>query len=49
MRAALKIGLAVVLAGSLSLVGLAQNRFTTAEAKEHFWGKRNRPFPTLSR
>jgi hypothetical protein len=36
MRAALKLGLAVALAGSLSLVALAQKKLTAAEAKEHF-------------
>jgi DNA/RNA endonuclease YhcR with UshA esterase domain len=36
MRSALKIGLAVALAGSLSLIALAQKRLSAAEAKEHF-------------
>jgi hypothetical protein len=36
MRSALKAGLAVALAGSLSLIALAQKRLSAAEAKEHF-------------
>jgi DNA/RNA endonuclease YhcR with UshA esterase domain len=36
MRSALKIGLAVALASSLSLIALAQKRLSAAEAKEHF-------------
>jgi DNA/RNA endonuclease YhcR with UshA esterase domain len=36
MRSALKIGLAVALAGSLSLIALAQKRLSAAQAKEHF-------------
>lgn len=35
MRLALKLGLAVGLVGSLSLVAVAQKKFTAAEAKEH--------------
>jgi DNA/RNA endonuclease YhcR with UshA esterase domain len=36
MRAALKLGLAVALVGSLALAALAQKKLTAAEAKEHF-------------
>jgi hypothetical protein len=36
MRLALKISLGVALAGSLTLIALAQKRLTPAEAKEHF-------------
>lgn len=35
MRLALKIGLGVALAGSLTFIALAQKRLTPAEAKEH--------------
>src|SRR5258708_29091121 len=36
MRSTLKIGLAIALAGSLSVVALAQKRLSAAEAKDHF-------------
>jgi hypothetical protein len=36
VRSTFKIGLAVALAGSLSLVALAQKRLSAAEAKDHF-------------
>jgi hypothetical protein len=36
MRSALKVALAITLAGSLSFVALAQKRISAAEAKEHF-------------
>ena len=35
MRLALKIGLGVALAGSLTLIALAQKRLSPAEAKDH--------------